>query len=107
MLCVLKNLILINVITKKSIIAFRLKTFFSAAVERTFRSTNPWSGNHRTGRSHQKTIDPFLTRKALLAAHEQSLGEGPTIARQGKLIELVRYFDLLRLKFVGLKIRLF
>lgn len=54
-------------------------------MERTFRGSNPFSGSRRTGR-FQKTIDPFLTRKALLAAHEQSLGEGPTISRQGKTL---------------------
>lgn len=47
-----------------------------------------WSGSHRTGRSFQKVIDPYLTRKALLAAHESSLGDGPTIARQGNTLFL-------------------
>ncbi|KAF5288725.1 hypothetical protein FQA39_LY15297 [Lamprigera yunnana] len=45
----------------------------TAAVSRTFRSSNLWTGNARTGRS-QKTIDPFLTRKALLSAHEINSG---------------------------------
>ncbi|CAH1117458.1 unnamed protein product [Phaedon cochleariae] len=55
----------------------------NAAIDRSFRGSNPWSGSFRTGRS-QKTIDPFLTRKALLAAHEQNLGESPTISRQAR-----------------------
>lgn len=71
-------------------ISFTRKKYFSAAVERAFRSSNAWPGNHRTGRSHLKTIDPYLTRKALLAAHETSFGEGPTIVRQGKFFYIIR-----------------
>ncbi|KAJ8943614.1 hypothetical protein NQ314_009699 [Rhamnusium bicolor] len=55
----------------------------TAAIERSFRGTNPWTGSSRTGRS-QKTIDPYITRKALMAAHQHSLGETPTIARQAR-----------------------
>ncbi|XP_030748116.1 uncharacterized protein LOC115876466 [Sitophilus oryzae] len=43
----------------------------TAAIERSFKGTNPWLGNFRTARS-QKTIDPFLTRKALLNSYERS-----------------------------------
>nr|XP_023020349.1 uncharacterized protein LOC111508933 [Leptinotarsa decemlineata] len=55
----------------------------SAAIERSFRGSNPWSGNFRSGRS-QKTIDPFLTRNALLAAHQQNIGEAPSLTRKGR-----------------------
>lgn len=55
----------------------------SAAIERSFRGSNPWMGSARTGRS-QRTIDPFLTRKALLGAYEHSIGEAPLVSRQGK-----------------------
>ncbi|KAK5645977.1 hypothetical protein RI129_004441 [Pyrocoelia pectoralis] len=57
----------------------------SAAINRSFRSTNLWSGSARTGRS-QKTIDPFLTRKALLAAYELNSGveDPPTISRTAR-----------------------
>ncbi|XP_044268073.1 uncharacterized protein LOC123013557 [Tribolium madens] len=41
----------------------------TSAIERSFRSSNAWPGSSRQGRS-RKTIDPFITQKALLAAHE-------------------------------------
>ncbi|XP_019865051.1 uncharacterized protein LOC109594285 [Aethina tumida] len=60
----------------------------TAAIERSFRSSNVWTGNHRTGRA-KKTIDPFLTRKALLAAHESSAGMEPsTISRMGRAVNV-------------------
>ncbi|KAF2903811.1 hypothetical protein ILUMI_02363 [Ignelater luminosus] len=46
----------------------------SAAISRTFRSSSLWTGSARTGRSAKRTIDPFLTRRALLAAHEHTMG---------------------------------
>lgn len=42
-----------------------------AAIARAFRN-NMWSGSSRTGRSKQHTIDPELTRRALLAAYEKN-----------------------------------
>lgn len=41
----------------------------SSAVERSFRKSNLWTGSSRQGRSRQ-TLDPFITQKALVAAHE-------------------------------------
>ncbi|KAJ8952474.1 hypothetical protein NQ318_003269, partial [Aromia moschata] len=58
-----------------------------AAIERSFRGSSPWTGSYRTGRS-QKTIDPYLTRKALLAAHEHSLGSESTMTRQARATNL-------------------
>lgn len=59
---------------------------FRAAIARNFRS-NSWSGSSRTGRAMKHVIDPMLTRKALLAAHEQGYGvEEATLARTGKFI---------------------
>ncbi|XP_023309800.1 uncharacterized protein LOC108915779 [Anoplophora glabripennis] len=55
----------------------------TAAIERSFRGSSPWMGSARTGRS-QRTIDPFLTRKALLGAYEHSTGHEPVISRQAR-----------------------
>jgi len=58
----------------------------SAAITRTFRSSNLWTGSARTGRSSKKTIDPHLTRRALIAAHEHNLGleVTPTVSRTAR-----------------------
>jgi hypothetical protein len=55
------------------------------AIERSFRGSNLWSGSSRTGRS-RNTIDPYITQKALLAAHEYNFGDinGPSISRTGR-----------------------
>ncbi|XP_045472460.1 uncharacterized protein LOC123679121 [Harmonia axyridis] len=56
----------------------------TATIERSLKS-NVWGGNHRKGRSQQTTIDPFVTRKALLKAHELSSGdEHELISRKGR-----------------------
>ncbi|KAK9888409.1 hypothetical protein WA026_000658 [Henosepilachna vigintioctopunctata] len=56
----------------------------TAAIERSLK-INQWGGNHRTGRSQKSTIDPFITRKALMRAHELSNGnEEALISRTGK-----------------------
>ncbi|CAH1989819.1 unnamed protein product [Acanthoscelides obtectus] len=55
----------------------------TAAIERSFKGSNPWLGSFRTGRS-QRTLDPFLTKRALIAAHEQSMGMDPTISRRSR-----------------------
>ncbi|KAJ8917557.1 hypothetical protein NQ315_005606 [Exocentrus adspersus] len=54
-----------------------------AAIERSFRGSNTWAGSARMGRSH-RTIDPFLTRKALLGAFEHNMETTPTISRQAR-----------------------
>ncbi|KAL3282810.1 hypothetical protein HHI36_005975, partial [Cryptolaemus montrouzieri] len=54
----------------------------TAAIERSLK-VNAWSGNHRTGRSQKTTIDPFLTRKALLKAHELMGNDDSLISRSG------------------------
>ncbi|KAJ8976216.1 hypothetical protein NQ317_008097 [Molorchus minor] len=59
------------------------KPYPTAAIERSFRGSNPWMGSSRTGRS-QKTIDPYLTRKALLTAHEHAMDMSPTMTRQAR-----------------------
>ncbi|XP_044743447.1 uncharacterized protein LOC123305718 [Chrysoperla carnea] len=47
------------------------KPYPMAAVARSFRNSNPWMGNSRTGRSSpQKTIDPNLMRQVLLDNYE-------------------------------------
>lgn len=57
----------------------------SHAIEKSFKSSSPWSGNFRTGRSQKSTIDPFLTRSALLAAFEENRGDGQlSSSRRGK-----------------------
>lgn len=46
----------------------------SAAISRSFK--NVWSGNSRTARSHQpRTIDPELTRQALLKNYKMAQGD--------------------------------
>ncbi|XP_063900052.1 uncharacterized protein LOC135119575 [Zophobas morio] len=57
----------------------------TAAIERSFRGSNLWTGNSRTGRS-RKTIDPFITQKALLAAHKYNFDDinSPSISRTAR-----------------------
>ncbi|XP_017777737.1 PREDICTED: uncharacterized protein LOC108563544 [Nicrophorus vespilloides] len=57
----------------------------SAAIARTFRNSGVWTGSSRTGRA-KSTIDPELTKRALLAAHERNLGElqTPITSRSGR-----------------------
>lgn len=56
----------------------------TAAIDRALKS-NQWGGSRRQGRSHS-TIDPFITRKALLQAHEMtSLGDDAALySRKGR-----------------------
>ncbi|KRT86179.1 hypothetical protein AMK59_1725, partial [Oryctes borbonicus] len=56
----------------------------SAAIARTFKNSNPWSGSSRTARRLNNVISPELTRKALLAAHEHNFGEPMTLSRTGR-----------------------
>ncbi|CAG9766519.1 unnamed protein product [Ceutorhynchus assimilis] len=48
------------------------------AIAKSFKSNNPWQGSFRTGRS-QRTIDPYRTRSALLAAYEQNRNDGDSL----------------------------
>ncbi|XP_060517648.1 uncharacterized protein LOC132696686 isoform X2 [Cylas formicarius] len=59
----------------------------TAAIERSFKGSNPWLGSFRTGRS-QKTIDPFLTRRALITSYERNMLDRPamTTSRQGRAV---------------------
>ncbi|XP_018319480.1 uncharacterized protein LOC108732964 [Agrilus planipennis] len=45
-----------------------------ATITRMFKNQNIWNGSSRTAR-FKRTIDPMLTRKALLAAHQINTGE--------------------------------
>lgn len=56
------------------------------AIERSFKGSNPWLGSFRTARS-KKTIDPFLTREALLASYEHNIN-GLTASRQARALNL-------------------
>ncbi|XP_066144041.1 uncharacterized protein [Euwallacea fornicatus] len=54
------------------------------AIEKSFKSSGQFTGTFRTGRSQKPTIDPFLTRSALLAAFEENRGESRLTARKGR-----------------------
>ncbi|XP_022899920.1 uncharacterized protein [Onthophagus taurus] len=56
----------------------------SSAINRSFKSSNVWTGSSRVGRFASHVMDPEVTRKALLAAHQRTFDDSSSMTRSGR-----------------------